>query len=64
MTVAIDGLSPFVRNKGMLDLLSHDSLNILELDVSRPLIIFLILPEETTTYDPLAASLSDSCPSI
>lgn len=57
LSVATNGLTPLCRSKGMLDLLSHDTLNILDLDVNRPFLVLIILPDETNTYDSVAGLL-------
>ena len=54
MSVATNGIHPLVRSKGMLQMLSKDTLTIQTLDVTKPFAIFIILPEETSTYDTIA----------
>lgn len=55
--VAVNGLAPFSRSPGLLRLLANDTLNIMDLDVSRPFVIFIILPDETSSYDAVAGML-------
>lgn len=55
-SVAANGLSVFSRSRGLMDLLSQDTVGINELDMEeKPLAIYCIIPDETNTYDSLAA---------
>ena len=56
-SVAASGLEVFSRSKGLMEMLSDDTLNILDLDVERPFALFIITPDETDTYDILAGLL-------
>lgn len=56
-SVAASGLEVFSRSKGLMEMLSEDTLNILELDVNRPFIITIITPDETDVYDSLSGLL-------
>ena len=47
----------FSRSKGLMELLRTDTLNLLDLDVNQPFIIFIVIPDETNTYDTLAGTL-------
>lgn len=56
-SVASSGLSVFSRSRGLMELLSEDSLDIRSLDVSRPFALIIIIPDETDAYDVLAGLL-------
>lgn len=56
-SVAASNIEVFSRSKGLMEMLSQDTLNILDLDVTRPFIIFIVLPDETDVYDTLAGLL-------
>lgn len=56
-SVAASGLEVFSRSKGLMEMLSEDTLNILDLDVNKPFIIRIIIPDETDTYDALSGLL-------
>lgn len=56
-SVAASGLEVFSRSKGLMEMLSEDTLSILELDVNRPFIITIITPDETDVYDSLSGLL-------
>ncbi len=56
-SVAASGLEVFSRSKGLMEMLSEDTLNILDLDVDRPFALFIITPDETDVYDALAGLL-------
>lgn len=56
-SVAASGLEVFSRSKGLMEMLSEDTLNILDLDVERPFALFIITPDETDVYDALAGLL-------
>jgi type IV secretion system protein VirD4 len=56
-SVAASGLEVFSRSKGLMEMLSEDTLNILGIDVDRPFILTVITPDETDVYDALAGLL-------
>ena len=56
-SVASTGMEIFSRSRGLMEMLKEDTLDILNLDVSRPFALFIILPEETEAYDCLAGLL-------
>lgn len=56
-SVAASGIEVFSRSGGLMDMLSEDTLGILELDVTRPFVLMVITPDETDVYDRLAGLL-------
>lgn len=56
-SVAASGLEVFSRSKGLMEMLSEDTLNILDIDVERPFACFIITPDETDVYDSLSGLL-------
>ena len=56
-SVASTGMEIFSRSRGLMEMLKNDTLDILNIDVSRPFAIFIILPQETESYDCLAGIL-------
>lgn len=56
-SVAASGLEVFSRSKGLMEMLSDDTLNIMDIDVSRPFILTVITPDETDVYDALSGLL-------
>lgn len=56
-SVAASGLEVFSRSKGLMEMLSEDTLNIMDIDVTRPFILTIIIPDETDVYDKLAGLL-------
>lgn len=56
-SVAASGLEVFSRSKGLMEMLSNDTLKIMNLDVNRPFIITIITPDETDVYDTLSGLL-------
>lgn len=56
-SVAASGLEVFSRSKGLMEMLSDDTLNILDIDVNRPFILTVITPDETDVYDTLSGLL-------
>lgn len=56
-SVASSGLEVFSRSKGLMEMLSEDTLNIMDIDVERPFILVIITPDETNVYDALAGLL-------
>ena len=56
-SVAASGLEVFSRSKGLMEMLSEDTLRILDIDVSRPFILTIITPDETDVYDSLSGLL-------
>lgn len=56
-SVAASGLEVFSRSKGLMEMLSDDTLNIMDIDVNRPFILTIITPDETDVYDTLSGLL-------
>lgn len=56
-SVAASGLEVFSRSKGLMEMLSDDTLNIMDIDVDRPFACFIITPDETDVYDSLSGLL-------
>lgn len=56
-SVASSGLEVFSRSKGLMEMLSEDTLNIMDIDVERPFILIIITPDETDVYDTLSGLL-------
>lgn len=56
-SVAASGLEVFSRSKGLMEMLSEDTLNILDIDVKKPFILTIITPDETDVYDALSGLL-------
>ncbi len=56
-SVAASGLEVFSRSKGLMEMLSDDTLNIMDIDVNRPFILTIITPDETDVYDALSGLL-------
>ena len=56
-SVFLEGLSPFVRNEGMLEMLSSDDLHISEMTGNEKIAVYLIIPDETPIYGEVAGTL-------
>ena len=56
-SVAASGLEVFSRSKGLMEMLSEDTLRIMDIDVTRPFILTIITPDETDVYDTLSGLL-------
>lgn len=56
-SVAASGLEVFSRSKGLMSMLSDDTLNIMDIDVKRPFVLIIITPDETDVYDALSGLL-------
>lgn len=56
-SVAASGLEVFSRSKGLMEMLSDDTLNIMDIDVKRPFVLTVITPDETDVYDALSGLL-------
>ena len=56
-SVAASGLEVFSRSKGLMEMLSDDTLNIMDIDVNRPFVLTVITPDETDVYDALSGLL-------
>lgn len=56
-SVAASGLEVFSRSKGLMEMLSQDTLNIMEINVDRPFALIIITPDETDVYDALSGLL-------
>lgn len=51
------GLEMFSRSRGLMQMLSQDSLDILHMDFELPFILYIILPDEHDMFDGLAGLL-------
>lgn len=47
----LQGLTPYIRSDGIISMMSGDDLKIHELDGETPTAVFIILPDESPTYD-------------
>ena len=47
----LQGLTPYIRSDGVISMMSGDDLKIHELDGETPTAVFIILPDESPTYD-------------
>ncbi len=56
-SVASSGMKEFSRSRGLIEMMKNDTLDLMNLDVSRPFALFIILPEETDAYNMLAGLL-------
>ncbi len=56
-TTAASGLEVFSRSRGLMEMLGNNSFDIQSIDVNRPLVLFVITPDETNVYDSLAGLL-------
>ena len=56
-SVAVNSMSAFCESEGIMSLLCRDDLSILDLDVSKPFLIFIVLPLESSRYDQLGGIL-------
>ena len=56
-SIAASGLEVFSRSKGLMEMLSEDTLNVMDIDVNRPFALIIITPDETDVYDSLAGLL-------
>ena len=56
-SVAKNGVAKFAQSKGLMNMLNNDDLNIFELDVDKPIALFIVKPDENTTYDALCGFL-------
>lgn len=56
-SVAASGMEVFSRSRGLMEMLSEDTLRIMDIDVSRPFILTIITPDETDVYDALSGLL-------
>lgn len=57
LSVANQNLEKLVRSQGLLQVLSRHTLDMRSLDPEVPYAIFLITPDETKIYDPLAGAI-------
>lgn len=56
--VCSNSLKIFNQSRGLMKMICHDDIDIYNLDAAdKPLAIYIILPDETNTYDSLAAIL-------
>lgn len=56
-SVAKNGIAKFSQSKGLMNMLNNDDLNIYELDVDKPFALFIVKPDENTTFDSLCGFL-------
>ena len=56
-SVAASGLEVFSRSKGLMEMLSNDTLNIMDIDIERPFVLVCVTPDETDVYDALSGLL-------
>ncbi len=57
-SVAVAGMRVFSQSKGLMNMICQDTLHINDLDINeKPLAIYIIVPDETSTYDSLAGLL-------
>lgn len=52
-----EGMAIFFKNEGLKEMLSSDHLRIKDLDVVKPVGIFIILPDETSIFDNISGIL-------
>ena len=55
-SVAAPGMEMYSRSKGVMQLLANDDIDICNLDPTIPAAVYIILPDETNTYDPIGAT--------
>ena len=55
-SVATSGLEPYARSTGIMQLLGNDNIDVLNIDIEKPTAIFVILPDENSSYDAIAAT--------
>ena len=53
-STAAQGMALFARSNGLIKMLSNDTIDVCSLDVETPLAIFIIVPDDSNTYDQLA----------
>ena len=56
-SVAKNGIAKFSQSKGLMNMLNNGNLNIRELDVGKPFALFIVKPDENSTYDALCGFL-------
>lgn len=56
-SVASSCIETFSRSKGLMNLLCEDTLDILNINVEKPFILYIVMPDETDVYDGLAGLL-------
>lgn len=56
-SVAKNGIAKFSQSKGLMNMLNNGNLNIRELDVDKPFALFIVKPDENSTYDALCGFL-------
>lgn len=56
-SVAKNGIAPFSQSRGIMKLLSNDTLNISSLDMDKPFAIFIAKPDENSTFDAICGFL-------
>ena len=56
-SVADSGMEVFSRSKGLMEMLSEDTLNIMDIDINRPFVLAIITPDETNVYDAISGIL-------
>lgn len=56
-SVASSCIEVFSRSRGLMRMLCEDTLDILNIDMERPYVLYIILPDETNVYSSLAGLL-------
>ena len=56
-SVAASGMEVFSRSRGLMEMLSDDTLNFMDIDVDCPFVLMIITPDETDVYDALSGLL-------
>ena len=56
-SVASSRIQEFRRSRGIIELLKNDTLDLMNLDVTKPFVIFIILPDNTDAYNAMAGAL-------
>ena len=56
-SVYLNGLSPYITNEGMKAMAGNDTLNMLQMDDSKPLALYIVLPDESAAYSTQASML-------
>ncbi len=56
-TSALNGLASVSKNRLVTEMLCHDNLSLISLDTTKPFIVYIILPDETDSYNVMAGLL-------
>ncbi len=54
---ALNGLASVSKNRLVTEMLCRDNLSLITLDVSKPFVIYIVLPDETDSYNVMAGLL-------